>query len=118
MLRFGFKLDYFGVMKKLEINHSNEPFGDLNVGDKLDVLKIFCDQLFLSNTFRQSIKNREEELANLKTLVNDQEEALALKLEITVQELRNNKDKYFNEILESKYGEFCELKNWTQKTEI
>jgi hypothetical protein len=106
MFRFGFKFDYFGVMKKLEINHSNEPFGDLTVGDKLDVLKIFCDQLFLSDTFRQSLKSREEELANLKTLLNDQEEALALKLEITVQELRNNKDKYFNEILESKYGKF------------
>ena len=89
-------------MKKLEKNHSAEPFGDLNMLDKLDLLKVLCDELLMSDEFSSAIKRIECRLVDLKDEISQELLALAEKKEMTLHKFVASEQKYFKEIQESK----------------
>lgn len=98
-----FKLENFPILKKLELNHKCEPFGDLDAHDKLEVLQILCDLLLVSKEFVGIIDSFEEKLQQMKLAIDHDLDLLVGKLNITRVELRQNRVKHFKEIQESKF---------------
>jgi hypothetical protein len=93
---------HFGVMKKLEVNMCQEAFGDLNVKDRIEILKIFSEQLLNSKFIRLRKEELEAKLTALRDKRLEKLNLLVEKLEITVSEFYNKKAKYEKVIEESK----------------
>lgn len=98
-----YKFEKFPILKKLEIDHKCEPFGELNAHEKLEVLQILCDLLLVSQEFESIIQSFEEKLQQVKLAIDHDFDLLAGRLSLTRAELRQNRVKHFKEIQESKF---------------
>ena len=91
------------ILRKLEIDHKCEPFGELDAHEKLEVLQILCDLLLVSKEFKGIIESLEEKIQEMKLAIDHDFDLLAGKLNITRAELRQNRVRHFKEIQESKF---------------
>ena len=47
-------------MNQLRVNLANEPFSDLNLNSKIQLVKVLCDQILVGDKFLNELENLEK----------------------------------------------------------
>lgn len=85
----------------METNCVSEPFGEFEIGDKIQLLRAFCDQLLLTNELAYHREEVESKCNKIKEVISDKRDELCRKLDITTVEFNHKKQQYYKQIEES-----------------
>lgn len=89
-------------MNELEINYSEEPFGDLSTYSKIQLLQTLCDQLLLGEKFEKIKGELELGIEKSKANIQDRESKLAKALKVADKDFTKSREKYMKEARDKK----------------
>jgi hypothetical protein len=92
----------FPVLKQLERDQSEEPFGDLDSSAKLQLLRTLCDLLLCTKKYEVMKDGIDKSIETNKSLVQAQEAQIIKLLKLTEEEVKekrkNNRVCEFKEV--------------------
>ncbi|CAF0899779.1 unnamed protein product [Brachionus calyciflorus] len=88
---------HFSILKELDIDRSERPFGDMSMESKILLLKTFCDNLLFTGRFENHLQKLEQNLEKSKSKLKEHEVTLIDFLNIKDAEFNKSKAKYIKE---------------------
>lgn len=94
---FFLKLEHFPILKELESNYSEEPFGELSTKSKILLLQTLCESLLFTKKFEEYKISLEDNLEKIKAKAKQNEASLAHAMKIDEAEFIKNRAKFLKE---------------------
>ena len=87
------KIERFKLLGDLNRNLAEEPFFELSMDTKIQLVKSLCEQLLVGDAYEAYCERIETRLVSLRNSLRAGELELAEKLEVPIKELTKNKEK-------------------------
>jgi hypothetical protein len=85
------KYDVFPVLKQLEMDQSEEPFGDLTANDKLQLVRALCEILLRGRKYEELKESVDRKLTANATLIQTHETHIIRLLDMSSDELKEKR---------------------------
>jgi hypothetical protein len=95
------KFENFPSLKRLETNHSEDPFGDFDVSEKLQLLRVLCEHLLYCAKFEFIKEKIEKSVETSRASILDHKEHLAKLMKVSHEDFIKYRRRILNEAAKS-----------------